>query len=215
MLVYKTTYCINFLLLDINTINLTLYFLLDRCRCLFIGVVIFISSIVIFYSSKYIEGDSGSIKFLYMVLLFVASIALIVLGTNIIIILLGWDGLGLVSYCLVIYYQNETSNASGIITVLSNRLGDVGILIGVIFIINFGDWGILTFGLQDQAVYFTGIFLMLGAITKRAQMPFSAWLPAAIAAPTPVSALVHSSTLVTAGVYLVIRISIFFFLGVC
>jgi len=209
-LVYKWGYCLNLILLNLNSINLNLYIYIDYCRRLFSAVVLFISAIVVIYRTKYIEGDSGYLKFLYLVLLFVVSIFLIIIGTNIVIILLGWDGLGLVSYCLVIYYQNESSNRAGIITVLSNRVGDVGILLGVVFMANFGDWGIYSYYLRGEAIYFVGIFLILGAITKRAQIPFSAWLPAAIAAPTPVSALVHSSTLVTAGVYLIIRINIFF-----
>jgi len=131
------------------------------------------------------------------------------LSPNIIRILLGWDGLGLVSYCLVIYYQNPKSANAGIVTILSNRIGDVAILLCISWLINFGGWNFFYL----QYLYFArDTWLILGlvilaAITKRAQIPFSAWLPAAIAAPTPVSALVHSSTLVTAGVYLLIRFS--------
>jgi len=213
-LVYKITYCLNLILLDLNSIDLQVYILIDWRRSLFSGVVCFISAIVVIYRSSYIIGDSGYIKFLYIVLLFVASIIFMIIGTNIVMILLGWDGLGLVSYCLVIYYQNESSNRAGIITVLANRVGDVGILIGLIFIVNFRDWGMYSYYIRDQAIYIVGTCLIVGAITKRAQVPFSAWLPAAIAAPTPVSALVHSSTLVTAGVYLIIRINMFFSNGI-
>jgi len=147
-------------------------------------------------------------------LLFVGSIVFIIIGSNMIIILLGWDGLGLVSYCLVIYYQNEGSNSAGILTILVNRIGDVGILISLLFIINFGSWRIIDYTLSREILYFIGVLILIGAVTKRAQIPFSAWLPAAIAAPTPVSSLVHSSTLVTAGVYLVIRLRCFFEQGV-
>jgi len=183
---------------------------LDWVRCLFVSFVLFISSIVLFYSEGYIEGDRGKNKFLFLVLLFVFSIVLIILGANIVIILLGWDGLGLVSYCLVVYYQNENSNRAGIITVLTNRVGDVGILLSVIFILNFGNWDFCYFIFSGDILNYVGVFVLIGAVTKRAQMPFSAWLPAAIAAPTPVSSLVHSSTLVTAGVYLIIRLRAYF-----
>ncbi|TKV25090.1 hypothetical protein FCN23_09625, partial [Campylobacter jejuni] len=85
-----------------------------------------------------LEGDKFSGKFLILVFIFVLSMKLIILSPNIIIILLGWDGLGLVSYCLVIYYNNERSRRAGIITVMTNRLGDVGILIRVVFFLIYG-----------------------------------------------------------------------------
>lgn len=126
---------------------------------------------------------------------------------NILIIILGWDGLGLVSYCLVIFYQRVNSYNSGIITVIRNRVGDVMIIMSLIFFFNYGTLDFLSL---KEIEYLLGILIILAGITKRAQIPFSAWLPAAIAAPTPVSSLVHSSTLVTAGVYLIIRFNFLF-----
>lgn len=122
---------------------------------------------------------------------------------NIIFILLGWDGLGLSSYILVIYYQNFSSAASGIITILSNRLGDIAIILSIGILITKINWNFI---INDNFYKISIIILIIAAISKSAQFPFSAWLPAAIAAPTPISALVHSSTLVTAGVYLLIRV---------
>lgn len=104
----------------------------------FIGLVIFISSIVFFYRIIYIEGDKFLIRFIFLVYFFVLSIVFIILSPNIIRILLGWDGLGLVSYCLVIYYQNVKRANAGIITVLSNRVGDVAILLCIAWLLNFG-----------------------------------------------------------------------------
>lgn len=133
---------------------------------------------------------------------------LLIIRPNLVSILLGWDGLGLVSYVLVIYYQNVKSFNAGILTVLSNRIGDVALLIRIAWIINYGRWSYifyLDFIKNDKFINFIGCFIIIAAMTKRAQIPFSSWLPAAIAAPTPVSSLVHSSTLVTAGVYLLIR----------
>jgi NADH-ubiquinone oxidoreductase chain 5 len=104
----------------------------------FIGLVIIISSVVIFYSTYYIIGDKFFIRFIYLVYFFVLSIVFIILSPNMIRILLGWDGLGLVSYCLVIYYQNTKSANAGILTVLSNRIGDVAILLCISWILNFG-----------------------------------------------------------------------------
>ena len=95
----------------------------------FIGVVLLISSIVMFYSYVYISADKSISRFVVLVFLFVLSMVFLVLSPNIIRILLGWDGLGLVSYCLVIYYQNTKSAAAGMLTVLSNRVGDVAILL--------------------------------------------------------------------------------------
>lgn len=92
-------------------------------------MIFLISSIIILYRIEYIRGDKNIKRFIYLVLLFIFSIILIIISPNIVRILFGWDGLGLVSYCLVIYYQNFISYNSGIVTVLCNRVGDVGILI--------------------------------------------------------------------------------------
>lgn len=149
----------------------------------------------------YIETDKNFTRYFLLVLIFVFSIILIIISPNIVRIIFGWDGLGLVSFCLVIYYQNYRSYNSGILTVLINRVGDVIILIIIGIIIIYGRWNIFFIRNLELIIF----FLIVAGMTKRAQIPFSVWLPSAIAAPTPVSALVHSSTLVTAGVYLLIR----------
>lgn len=102
------------------------------------GVVLIISSIVIIYSGSYIANDKTIIRFIILVFLFVLSIVLLILSPNMISILLGWDGLGLVSYCLVIYYQNVKSARAGLLTVLSNRIGDVAILLAISWLFNYG-----------------------------------------------------------------------------
>lgn len=104
---------------------------LDWISLIFIGSVILISSMVILYSCSYIYMDLFKVRFLFLVLLFVLSIMFLIIRPNLIRILLGWDGLGLVSYCLVIYYQNFKSYNAGILTILRNRIGDVSILIGI------------------------------------------------------------------------------------
>lgn len=185
--------------------NIEIFILIDWISCLFIRVVLLISSIIIFYRIIYIERDYFKDRFIKLVILFILSIILIIISPNLIRILFGWDGLGLVSYCLVIYYQNFSSFNSGIVTVLCNRIGDIGLLISIGLSIRNGRWNM--FLLEKNIIII--FIILIAAITKRAQIPFSVWLPIAIAAPTPVSALVHSSTLVTAGVYLIIRFNKF------
>lgn len=193
-------------LVAINSCSIVIGVLVDWISCLFMAFVLFISSIVIFYRKDYMGSDRAINRFILLVLLFVLSMVLLIISPNLISILLGWDGLGLVSYCLVIYFQNEKSYNAGILTALSNRIGDVLILLSIAWIMNFGSWNYIFYlDFCGSGYSFIGRLLVFAAITKRAQIPFSAWLPAAIAAPTPVSALVHSSTLVTAGVYLLVR----------
>lgn len=177
------------------------------------SLVLFISSLVIFYRKEYIGEDYNINRFILLVVIFVFSIMILIISPNLVRILLGWDGLGLVSYCLVIYYQNVKSYNAGILTALSNRIGDVALLVAIAWILNYGRWNYI-FYIEliktDLSIQIIGVLVILAAITKSAQIPFSSWLPAAIAAPTPVSALVHSSTLVTAGVYLLIRFNTLF-----
>lgn len=187
---------------SVNPLIIT--FVLDQYGVLFCLVVLFISFNVLIFSHSYIKGDYYISRFIYIVLLFVLSINFLIFIPNLISLLLGWDGLGLVSFLLVIYYQNGKSLGAGIITALTNRVGDVFILISIGWFIIYGHWNAFLAWrrLIDNVL---GITIIVAAITKSAQFPFSRWLPAAIAAPTPVSALVHSSTLVTAGVFLLFR----------
>nr|WPO01470.1 NADH dehydrogenase subunit 5 [Eocanthecona thomsoni] len=195
--------------LTLNSSCLSMSLYLDWMSLLFMGSVLLISSMVILYSNTYMLNDVFKVRFLYIVLLFVLSMMFLIISPNLISILLGWDGLGLVSYCLVIYYQNYKSYNAGMLTILSNRIGDVSILIGIAWLFNMGCWNYiyyLGFMSHDISLWLS-VLIIMSAFTKSAQIPFSSWLPAAMAAPTPVSALVHSSTLVTAGVYLLIRFS--------
>lgn len=190
-----------------NRCSIVAAYLFDWISLMFMGFILFISGIVLFYRGSYMSGDCNLNRFIILVLAFVVSIIFLIIRPNLIRILLGWDGLGLVSYVLVIYYQNEKSANAGILTVLSNRVGDVAILLRIALIFIVGGWNFIfyVFYLSDEIALALKRLIIIAAITKRAQIPFSAWLPAAMAAPTPVSALVHSSTLVTAGVYLLIR----------
>lgn len=180
--------------------------ILDWIRVLFIRVVLLISGAVMFYRDEYIVHEKTKNAFCLIVFLFVMSMIFLIIRPNLIRVILGWDGLGLVSYLLVVYYQNYKSYAAGILTCLRNRIGDRAILIAIGWFIRVGRIEFIFYynSLRKEILIAAG-FVVLAAITKRAQIPFSSWLPAAIAAPTPVSALVHSSTLVTAGVYILIR----------
>nr|YP_010999502.1 NADH dehydrogenase subunit 5 [Ochthebius lejolisii]WPM98414.1 NADH dehydrogenase subunit 5 [Ochthebius lejolisii] len=202
--------------LDILTLNSTsvlMTILLDWMSLLFMSFVLLISSMVILYSKEYMMMDLFLNRFIMLVMMFVMSMMLLIISPNLISILLGWDGLGLVSYCLVIYYQNVKSFNAGMLTALTNRLGDVALLISIAWMMNYGSWNYiyyLDFMKNDNNMVLISYLVIFAAFTKSAQIPFSSWLPAAMAAPTPVSSLVHSSTLVTAGVYLLIRFNFSF-----
>nr|QNE85460.1 NADH dehydrogenase subunit 5 [Nanna flavipes] len=202
---------IEFEIISLNSLNIVMTLLLDWMSLIFMSFVLMISSLVIFYSKEYMENDYKINRFIMLVLMFVFSMMLLIISPNLISILLGWDGLGLVSYCLVIYFQNVKSYNAGMLTALSNRIGDVALLLAIAWMMNYGSWNYI-FYLEvmqnDVEMKIIGLLIMLAAMTKSAQIPFSSWLPAAMAAPTPVSALVHSSTLVTAGVYLLIRFNV-------
>jgi len=178
--------------------------ILEWRTILYSSIVIFISSIVLKLSNEYIKDDKNNLRFTYIVLLFVASINLLIFIPNIICLLIGWDGLGITSFILVIYYNNSRSLRSGILTIITNRLGDTFLLIAITAILDNGDW-LLVYTINNKSYILQSLGVTIAAITKRAQIPFSRWLPAAIAAPTPVSALVHSSTLVTAGIFILYR----------
>nr|YP_010693862.1 NADH dehydrogenase subunit 5 [Haemaphysalis bispinosa]WCD42302.1 NADH dehydrogenase subunit 5 [Haemaphysalis bispinosa] len=204
---FKSFVIIEYTICWLFSIDLKLYFLFDWVSNMFISIVLMISSMVILYSSSYMNHDKNKNCFCVIVLLFVLSMILLILMPNMLMIILGWDGLGLVSYCLVIFYQSSNSYNSGMMTIISNRVGDVMIIMSLIFIFNFGTLDFISF---KEMEYLLGVLIIVAGMTKSAQIPFSAWLPAAMAAPTPVSSLVHSSTLVTAGVYLMIRFNFLF-----
>nr|WRO45096.1 NADH dehydrogenase subunit 5 [Taiwanocantharis sp.] len=207
---YLSDFClmIEYEVFNLNSSIVCMSILMDWMSLLFMSFVLLISSMVIFYSYEYMHGDLNLSRFIILVVLFVISMMFLIISPNLISILLGWDGLGLISYCLVIYYQNVKSFNAGMLTALSNRIGDVALLMSIAWMMNYGSWNFiyyLDFKSNDYCMNFIMIFVILAGMTKSAQIPFSSWLPAAMAAPTPVSSLVHSSTLVTAGVYLLIR----------
>lgn len=170
----------------------------DQWSLRFFSLLRLISGSVFCWSYYYIDSEIYYRRFLRLVISFVSSIILLIFFSSLFGALIGWDGLGVTSFLLVIYFKNRKSLGRGIITALTNRLGD-GFLLVLLSLRLF----------PGNSSYLTTLLLILTAITKSAQFPFSSWLPAAIAAPTPVRALVHSSTLVTAGIYLLIRFNNF------
>nr|YP_010233984.1 NADH dehydrogenase subunit 5 [Physunio superbus]QTA71667.1 NADH dehydrogenase subunit 5 [Physunio superbus] len=178
--------------------------ILDGMSVIFSCLVCLISSSVSLFMISYMSGEVFMRRFTFLIVAFVSSMNLLIFVPSLVTVLLGWDGLGIVSFALVIYYQNKKSLAAGMLTVLANRVGDALLILAICFLVNWGEWR-FGFGLYGDYFVVICLLVVVGGMTKSAQIPFSAWLPAAMAAPTPVSALVHSSTLVTAGVYLVIR----------
>nr|QNV12169.1 NADH dehydrogenase subunit 5 [Ammophila sabulosa] len=203
MFYYKFIIMFDWSIFIINSVDFSFIIYIDWKSMFFISIVSFISFCVFIYSFEYMNGEDLIDRFVLLLLLFVLSMYFLILCPSLIGILLGWDGLGLISFCLVIFYQNLMSYNKGLITFISNRVGDVGLIISISLSFMFVcDWTLFNYlNLNDFIIW----FILLASITKSAQIPFSSWLPAAMAAPTPVSSLVHSSTLVTAGIYLLIR----------
>jgi NADH-ubiquinone oxidoreductase chain 5 len=200
---YKTI-LLEWSIISISQSPITFTIIADPLGIIFAITVLFISANVLRFSNIYISEEKYQDRFTILVLLFILSINLLIFMPHFIILLLGWDGLGITSFVLVIYYQNSKSLGAGIITALTNRVGDVILLLAIAWTLNQGHWLIINIW-ESSILKYQVIAIIIAAITKSAQIPFSRWLPAAIAAPTPVSALVHSSTLVTAGVFLIIR----------
>ena len=201
---FNTCFLIEWDLFPLTSFSVSVPVILDSTSIIFISTVLTIATSVIQFAKTYMAHDKTCDRFIILVLLFVISIMFLILFPHIIVLLMGWDGLGVTSFVLVIYYNNPKSLGAGIITALTNRVGDVMLLITIALIISQGHWLALnTWG--NDITWWTPFLIITAALTKRAQIPFSSWLPAAIAAPTPVRALVHSSTLVTAGVYLLYR----------
>lgn len=169
-------YFVDWSVVALNGSSVVMTFLFDWMSLLFIGFVFIISSLVILYSDDYMFGDLNIFRFILLVLMFVVSIMFLIISPNMISILLGWDGLGLVSYLLVIYYQNVRSYGAGMLTVLSNRIGDVALLIVIAWIINFGSWSFvyyLDFLSGSVEMGLISALVVLAAMTRSAQIPFS------------------------------------------
>lgn len=168
-------------------------------RLLFLIMVVVIRRRVGIFSFSYISGYRVR-NFIFLYVRFIISILWLVLNRNFYWIIIGWDGLGVVSFLLIVFYMNHERVNNGLYTLFQNRVGD---LFFILFLVGLVD---LRIGL-NLIVKWGLVFLVVGACVKRAQFPFNSWLLAAIRAPTPISSLVHSSTLVVAGVYVLLQYS--------
>lgn len=180
----------------------------DPISLLFLIVVCWISHSVFIFARWYIGNDPSFKRFYQLLILFVLSMGVFIIIPHLIRLFLGWDGLGIRRFLLILHYQSHRRWEARVITIVFNRFGDALLLIAVCCWSTNGQWFVFRLW-KDTPILCTDIrallLLSLAAFTKRAQIPFNLWLPEAMEAPTPVSALVHSSTLVTAGVYLLIR----------
>ncbi|MBM3328598.1 MAG: NADH-quinone oxidoreductase subunit L, partial [Calditrichaeota bacterium] len=188
--------------------------LLDPLSGVMILIVTGVSFLIHIYSTGYMHGDPGFSRFFAYLNLFVFSMLMLVLGDSYPLMFIGWEGVGLCSYLLIgFWFTDEAKATAGKKAFIVNRIGDFGFLIGVFLI--FTTFGTLSFaGVEAGAAVFTAspavafwiaLCLFVGATGKSAQIPLYVWLPDAMAGPTPVSALIHAATMVTAGVYMVAR----------
>ncbi|MEA2177975.1 MAG: NADH-quinone oxidoreductase subunit, partial [Solirubrobacteraceae bacterium] len=189
--------------------------LIDPLSVLMILVVTGVSTLIHLYSVSYMASDRGYTRFFAYLNFFVFSMLLLVLAANFVLLIVGWAFVGAASYFLIsFWYRRTTATAAGIKAFVINVVGDVGLVLGTFFILReTGTVDFLqtfeavpdAFGRNDGDLVAGGILLLVGAFAKSAQVPLHTWLPDAMEGPTPVSALIHAATMVTAGVYLIAR----------
>src|SRR3712207_3742439 len=186
--------------------------LLDPLSSLFVLLITGVGGIIHVYSIGYMASDERRSRFFGYLNLFVAAMLMLVLADNYLGLFLGWEGVGLASYLLIGFWQHKTSAAvAAKKAFVVNRVGDVGLALGTMLI--FATFGTVAFsevselaeGASDTTLNILGLLLLLAACGKSAQVPLQSWLLDAMEGPTPVSALIHAATMVTAGVYLVVR----------
>ena len=208
--------------ISINRITLNFDLLVDPLTCIMLLIITGVGFIIHVYSIGYMKEDKGQNRFFAYMNLFVFSMLLLVMASNYAIMFIGWEGVGLCSYLLIgFWYKDHNFNNAAKKAFIMNRIGDLGFLLGMFFLFTtFGSLDFLKiFHLAKNIPAGSGILiaitllLLLGAVGKSAQIPLYTWLPDAMAGPTPVSALIHAATMVTAGVYMVARSSILYVLA--
>lgn len=198
----------------VNGIQVNFAFQIDQLSLMMIMIITGIGSLIHLYSIGYMSHDKGFYKFFSYLNLFIFSMLLLVMGSNYLILFIGWEGVGLCSYLLIgFWYTNKEYGAAARKAFIMNRIGDLGMIIGILMIAyqtNAVDFLSVAqnsskFELDSPVIIFITASLFIGAMGKSAQVPLFTWLPDAMAGPTPVSALIHAATMVTAGIYLVVR----------
>lgn len=192
--------------------------LFDPLTAVFVLLITGVGSLIHLYAVGYMAHDTKRRTFFGYFNLFVAAMLLLVLGNNYVMLYLGWEGVGLASYLLISFWYNRPSAATaGKKAFIINRIGDAGLSLAIFLM--FAQLGTVNYseitssalaGLSGTTVLLLGLLLLLGACGKSGQFPLQAWLPDAMEGPTPVSALIHAATMVTAGVYLIARSNVIF-----
>ena len=213
----------------IGNVPIEMAFAVDRLSATLICVVTGVGFLIHLFSTEYMSHDEGYWRYFAYLNLFVAAMSMLVLGANLVVMFVGWEGVGLASYLLIgFWYTDDAKASAGKKAFIVNRIGDFGFLLGMFTLVSL--FGTLDFAelqaaaarLLPGAVLGAGLWsgwtvtavltvacllLFLGATGKSAQLPLYVWLPDAMAGPTPVSALIHAATMVTAGVYMIARLS--------
>jgi NADH-quinone oxidoreductase subunit L len=208
--------------ITVGDLKIDFSFLLDRLSAIMLLVVTGVGTLIHIYSIGYMHHEPDHPRFFAYLNLFIFFMLLLVMGSNYIVMFAGWEGVGLCSYLLIGFWfkNNDYSNAAKK-AFLMNRIGDLGFLLGVFLIyITFGSVSFKEvfeaakgFGSNNPAITAICLLLFIGAMGKSAQIPLYTWLPDAMAGPTPVSALIHAATMVTAGIYMVVRSNVLFALA--
>ncbi len=207
--------------ITISNFNVEFGFLLDQLSLLWLMFVTGIGALIHIYSISYMHDDENMHKFFGYLNLFVFFMITLVMGSNLLIMFIGWEGVGLCSYLLIgFWYKNQDFNDAAKKAFIMNRIGDLGLLVGIFivgFLFNTIDFVelktlVLAGGLEEYAtlISIAAVALFIGASGKSAQIPLYTWLPDAMAGPTPVSALIHAATMVTAGIFMITRLHFLF-----
>ncbi|MDB5231440.1 MAG: NADH-ubiquinone oxidoreductase chain [Chitinophagaceae bacterium] len=208
-----------FNLLDIEAFKIPFAFQIDQLSVIFLLIITGIGFLIHVYSTAYMNDETNEHfgRYFSYLNLFVFSMLLLVMGANYVIMFIGWEGVGLCSYLLIgFWFKNNTYNYAAKKAFVMNRIGDLGFLLAVFWIlaklgtVNYGE--VFASTVKFSASDITGITLLLfvGACGKSAQIPLYTWLPDAMAGPTPVSALIHAATMVTAGIYMIARSNVLY-----
>ena len=202
--------------------NITFSFLIDSLSLMMMMIITGIGFLIHLYSSSYMHGDEGFTRYFSYLNLFIVSMLLLVMGSNYVVMFAGWEGVGLCSYLLIgFWFKNDPYNDAAKKAFIMNRIGDLGFLMGLALIFKtFGSFdyqeifaaapNIINPEIESVVIVAITLLLFIGATGKSAQIPLYTWLPDAMAGPTPVSALIHAATMVTAGIYMIIRSNVLY-----